>query len=352
MKQMSRREFCKKVSLVAGGMLAGANVFSGCVTPGKNINKIKIPEKLEDFEKKVQYILQNYDKITKNWDAIYGPPILRGYYGYNDFKGHIGGGVDGGVDYDVSKNTPLVPTAISSFNAILNTRIGGLVMGLRHLVNNPLNISCYGHLGDTVFGDEELYRNINNSNLIERNKIVALSGNSGLARKEDLGIQVPHLHYGLYLYSKKLDEGYHIDPEKYGLDGGKPVFWDCETDLSAKPPFRKHMLEILLYLFEKNLETWPKNKELQELKCNLLENYHLINYNNAKEILDSKHFHDMRSLLKKKTLEKKLYIPGTKPYSLMMKVVGYSTDEKQKLILTLPFIAPNLKHLYKVYSNK
>jgi hypothetical protein len=31
----------------------------------------------------------------------------------------------------------------------------------------------------------------------------------------------------------------------------------------------------------------------------------------------------------------------------MMKIVGYSTDEKQEVILTLPFIAPGLEKTYK-----
>lgn len=63
--------------------------------------------------------------------------------------------------------------------------------------------------------------------------------------------------------------------------------------------------------------------------------------------MDSKHFHDMRALLKRVTLEQKKYIPGTRPYSMMLKIVGYSTDEKQKIILMLLFISPELVSKYR-----
>ena len=55
---------------------------------------------------KLENTLKNYEDITKKWDPIYGPPVLRGNYGYNDFKGHlsdhIGVGTKyPGVDYDL-----------------------------------------------------------------------------------------------------------------------------------------------------------------------------------------------------------------------------------------------------------
>jgi hypothetical protein len=31
----------------------------------------------------------------------------------------------------------------------------------------------------------------------------------------------------------------------------------------------------------------------------------------------------------------------------MLKILGYSTDENQKIILTLPFVAPGLEGFYK-----
>jgi hypothetical protein len=32
---------------------------------------------------------------------------------------------------------------------------------------------------------------------------------------------------------------------------------------------------------------------------------------------------------------------------MMLKILGYSTDENQKIILTLPFIAPGLEAFYR-----
>ena len=78
-----------------------------------------------------------------------------------------------------------------------------------------------------------------------------------------------------------------------------------------------------------------------------MEYYRLLGDAKGRKILDSKHFQDMRALLKKVTLEEKAYRPGTRPYSLMLKILGYSTDENQKIVLTLPFIAPGLKGFYR-----
>jgi hypothetical protein len=78
-----------------------------------------------------------------------------------------------------------------------------------------------------------------------------------------------------------------------------------------------------------------------------MEYYHLLGETNARKILDSGYFQDLRALLKKVTLEEKSYLPGTRPYSMMLKILGYSTDENQKIILTLPFVAPGLEGFYK-----
>jgi hypothetical protein len=78
-----------------------------------------------------------------------------------------------------------------------------------------------------------------------------------------------------------------------------------------------------------------------------MEYHKLMGSPKGKKILDSKHFLDMRALVKKIVLEEKKYLPGTGPYTLMLKVLGYSTDEKQKILLTLPFIATGLAKIYK-----
>ena len=184
--------------------------------------------------------------------------------------------------------------------------------------------------------------------LIKRNEIFALSGNTGLGPKEYMGRMPYHLHFSLNYWGLYAGKGEHLDPEKYGIDGGKPIFWDGKTDLDVKYPLRLTALNKILEDFEGELGTWNlEDNNLQELNGNLLEYYKLMGNPKGTEVLDSKHFHDMRELLKKTTLEEKTYIPGTEPYSLMLKVLGYSTNEKQDIILTLPFIAPSLEGLYK-----
>ena len=74
---------------------------------------------------------------------------------------------------------------------------------------------------------------------------------------------------------------------------------------------------------------------------------YLLGETKGRDILDSRPFQDLRALLKKVTLEEKRYRPGTRPYSMMLKILGYSTDENQKIILTLPFVAPGLEGFYK-----
>jgi hypothetical protein len=86
---------------------------------------------------------------------------------------------------------------------------------------------------------------------------------------------------------------------------------------------------------------------MSEVKGNLSEFYRSLELREGADILSSKHFHDLRAYLKKTTMEQKKFIPGTGPYSLMLKVVSYSTDPKQKVILTLPFIPAGLEKLYR-----
>jgi hypothetical protein len=81
-----------------------------------------------------------------------------------------------------------------------------------------------------------------------------------------------------------------------------------------------------------------------------MEHYKLIGDAKGQQIVDSKHFQDMRALLKLCTLETKKFVPGTRPYDLMNAIVGYSMVppySQQPITLTLPFIAPQLIHKYK-----
>jgi hypothetical protein len=139
----------------------------------------------------------------------------------------------------------------------------------------------------------------------------------------------------------------YLDPEKHGIDGAKPVFWDGETALDGETNKRVLKLEATLDSFREDLDRWPKNSDVEELRGQLMEHANLLGDVKGRKILDSKHFQDLRALLKKVTLDEKKYRPGTRPYSLMLKILSYSTDENQKIVLTLPFIAPGLEAFFK-----
>jgi hypothetical protein len=182
---------------------------------------------------------------------------------------------------------------------------------------------------------------------LRRGEIVALSGNSGTGPIEYRWNLTPHLHVSLYYINSNSRTMAYLDPEKYGLDGGRPVFWDGETVLDGEVEKRIFKLESTLANFEQEIDSWPKTRDSVELSGQLTESYRLLGSARGKAILDSKFFHDLRSLLKKVVLEEKRFLPGTRLYSLMMKIVGYSTDEKQEIILTLPVIGPGLEKAYK-----
>jgi hypothetical protein len=183
--------------------------------------------------------------------------------------------------------------------------------------------------------------------VLERGEIVALSGNSGFGPREYGYVQPPHLHLSLYYLNSKSNTMAYLDPEKHGIDGGKPVFWDGKTLLDVEVERRIALLEVTLSNLSEELRSWSETPELDQLKGTLMEHYKLSGSPKGKKILDSKQFQDMRALMKRVVLEGKRYPPGTGPYTLMLKILGYSTDEKQKVILTLPFIAPGLAKIYK-----
>ena len=107
------------------------------------------------------------------------------------------------------------------------------------------------------------------------------------------------------------------------------------------------LLELTLNKLAEELRSWPGTPELEELKGTLTEYHKLLESPKGKMILNSKHFQDMRSLIKKVVLGEKRYLPGTRPYTLILKILEYSTDEEQNVSLTLPFIPPGLAKIYK-----
>ena len=182
--------------------------------------------------------------------------------------------------------------------------------------------------------------------MFERNTIIALSGNSGKGPYG--GFQRPHLHFGLFHKVSATEKAKAIDPDKYGPDKGKPIYWDLETDLDMVPTARLMGLERTIKGIPQELESWPQgNHDLDELKGKIAEYHGRIGNATRMEILDSPAFHDMRALLKAEILGKSRttkHIPGTRPYSLMLKILGYSSID-QNLVLTLPFPSPDLARM-------
>jgi len=297
---------------------------------------------------------ENYFRLTRGWDPVYGPPLrwARKYGGPANFDRHITGGATPGVDYDVEIGTPLVPMKGSYLRQATADKHGSLYILLVNQFYPAYRIS-FGHL-DRILLDEKYYFRGEPGRAeaegvlpIRREDIVALSGNSGLGLIENRFWQPPHVHITLYYLNSTNRTLAYLDPERFGLDGGRPVFWDGETVLDIRKEERISRLEGTLKNLKEEIDLWPKLSYLDELRGNVMEYGRLLANVKGSGILDSKHFHDLRALLKRVTLDEKRFIPGTRPYSLMLKVVGYSMDESQEVILTLPFIAPGLVDFYR-----
>jgi len=341
--ELTRRALLKKAGKMALGFGSMSQILLGCTS--RNAGRTSLEETLWN---------DHYEKFTRYWDPIYGPPIRWSsrYGGISNFGGHIQGRATPGVDYDVLMNTPLVPMMASYLRQATEDEHGSLYILLINKFHPSYRIS-YGHL-NMIFPDRRYFLGgdvmraaAEGVRPLTREQIVALSGNSGLGLIKNRFVHPPHLHITLYYLNIKNRTMAYLDPEKYGLDGGRPVFWDGETVLEVEPEERISRLELTLKNLEQELNPWPMPSALDELGGNLMEYGRLVAGVKGKRILDSKHFHDLRAALKRVTLEEKRFIPGTRPYSLMLKVVGYSMDEQQKIILTLPFIAPGLANVYK-----
>jgi len=343
MAAYTRRNFLEiglKFVLATG---IGSSFFSGCTGIGKE--KKSLDEVLNR---------DTYADLTKDWDPIYGPPIqwFSRYGGPGDFQGHIRGDATPGVDYDVQMFTPVVPMTSSYLRQKTKDWKETLYVMLAD-VFNPAYRVVYAHLDNTLIDERfliagDVLRYVGEGvRGLRRGEIFALSGNSGLGPMEYRWVQPPHLHVTLYYINFKSNTMAYLDPEKHGIDGGKPVFWDGETPLDGEADKRLLKLELTLSRFKGELDLWPKTSDVEELRGQLMEYRQLLGEAKDWKILDSKHFQDLRALLKKVTLEEESYRPGTRPYSMMLKILGYSTDENQKIILTLPFIAPGLEALYR-----
>ena len=338
----TRREFLKQSAKI--GFVAGfaSSIVSGCIGP--SFQKIGTEKTLSS---------DDYAKLTRGWDPVYGPRVqaFSRYGGPGDYQGHLRGGATPGIDYDVPIGTPLVPPTLSCLRQIERDKNGALYVLLMDLFN-PTYLSYFGHLGDVLVDDKYLIAGDVGKYLREgvralgREEIVALSGNSGWGPREFGWMQPAHLHFSLYHFNREKKRLDNIDPDKYGLEGGRPVFWDGRTRLDTRVEQRVSNLEGTLDRFDRELDLWPKTPELEELKGTLLEQRQQLRNVKGRNILDSKYFVELRTLLKEVTVEEKRYLPGSEPYAMMLKILAYSTEPSQKVILTLPFIAPGLGQMY------
>ncbi len=338
----TRRDFLKQSAKIGFAASFASSIIPGCAGPSfQKIGLEKAPS------------TDDYAKLTQSWDPVYGPRVqaFSRYGGPGDFEGHLRGGATPGIDYDVPIGTPLVPPTLSYLRQIERDKNGALYVLLMDLFNTAY-FSYLGHLGDVlvdekylIVGDVAKYLR-EGVRALGREEIVALSGNSGWGPREFGWIQPAHLHFSLYRFNREKRRLDNIDPDRYGLDGGKPVFWDGRTRLDTRAEQRISNLVETLDGFELDLDLWPKTPELEELKGTLLEQRRQLGNVKSRDILDSRDFQELRALLKKVTLEEKRYLPGSQPYAMMLKILAYSTEPSQQVILTLPFIAPGLWQVY------
>ncbi len=343
MKDLTRRDFLRRAGQAAIGLSLTHQTLWGC--SGRFAGSLSPRE---------AFLYEYDERILKHWDPIWGPPLrwASEYGGPSHFQGHIWGGATPGVDYDVPMNTPLVPMMGSYLRQATKDKHGSLYVLLIHPHRPSYRIS-YGHLNKVLldrryFLQGEIRRAEEDGvKPLTRKQIIALSGNSGTGLLKNQFIHPPHLHITLYYLNMENRTLAYLDPEKFGLDGGPPVFWDGETDLDVQPQERMLRLELTLQTLKEELNRWIGISELDELRGTLLEYHRLLSGVKGQEMLHSEPFQNMRALLKTVTLKEKRFVPGTRPYSLMLKIVGYSTDENQEIILTLPFMAPGLGMNYR-----
>ena len=340
---LTKRDFLKRTAKCLLATTVTGSALTSCTygeLPRKDLDEILSPD--------------HYVQLTRDWDPVYGPSIqgYSKYGGTGDYMGHIRGGATPGIDYDVPVGTPLVPSTLSCLRQIQRDNNGALYVLLMDLFH-PTYFTYLGHIGNVLVDETFLVAGEVGKYLREgvralgRSEIITLSGNSGWGPKEYGWRQPPHLHYSLYFFDKEKRTLENLNPDLYGLNGGRPVFWDGKTRLDVRAEDRVSYLEETLSGFESELDLWSATPNVEELKGNLMEHYRSLGDTKGKDILGSRHFQDLRGLLEEMTLEKKRYLPGSAPYTMMLKIVGYSTSQNQKVILTLPFIPPGLEKAYQ-----
>lgn len=354
--KMTRREF-----LELSGAYAAAATLPGLVYP-RHANAEKYP--LAEILKP-----ENYKKATSHWHPIFGPSVETSsiYGGRADFAAHrryFGEG--GGLDFYAHEGTPLVPPAAGMvMNVPPRSHRSGLGVRLLHekmRVNYPdpgMITSEFYHLYSVLVQSQFIfqqtaYENNARFSFLRRNEIFALSGATGEGMFQ--GKQHPHAHWETW----KRKDAYGVvpyeafDQETCGIDKDFPlVFWDGKTvlDILRNDQFRLLRHTVGKYS-QKDLVGWEETHNQQELAGKLadLAKKAMKQWGKevkGKDLLDSKHFIDMKALIKDEVLRKERYQPGSGPYTAMLEILGHGKDPKQDIIFTLPFISPNLVGLYR-----
>ncbi len=321
---------------------------------------------------------KNYNKRTKDWDLVYGPPIFNShfYQGLHNSEGHarntvpVNGIPHSGIDYNIHMYTPLVPALTSRYHRAYDNfhpRAGRT----QFFVELNKRFGCrFSHLDMFVIGREfevtkepkpEERRMVR---YLKRNEIVALSGND--CTPASIG-HPPVLHFNVLDFidspkktdanTKRINILVDRPPERNTIDSdyrkdAYPVFWDCWTLLDFKQRNQFPLLRSAIANLEGYTQKWTKDHDTQEIAGKLVELAKGIGKVSDAEIISSSKFSDMKDIVRKAVLEpqkeQKKFGPGSGPYTAMLQILGYGKEVSQGCIATLPFIPPALLHLYKV----
>jgi hypothetical protein len=154
---VTRREFLQKSVKTGTAVCLCTTLFHSCVATPKTHE--------ETFS--------GYRQKTKNWDPVYGPPILRGTYGFNDFAGHLSHPIAKkypGTDYELKIGTPIVGATKFILNYTGIEENAGAGFSLRVVLNESYRTG-YWHLSKRIIGEKEKKAKL----VINRNKIIGYS---------------------------------------------------------------------------------------------------------------------------------------------------------------------------------
>jgi len=328
-----RRRFLKHAAMLAG-LIATGQLLKGCAT--------------------VQEPVQFQGKTYSNWEAylmtqdlIRGPAPLYRPTGDLPYDNHLNRTGRYAIDYDVPIGTPLTPVNRGRIFRTVESRTGGNELSITHLVGRePLIGSVYAHLSERFYEKKETPAGPGTRGpSVDLINIVASSGNTGVGPGG--GQQRPHLHFeisnrehydtrvGVKFY-RSVPPGLH--PFTLGVDGGRPVYWDGETEI-VSAIYKTIKIQEILYTFDariKHLRDTLDSKTVKEL---------LDRQNNPEEL---KNYVGFRVLNKKRGTDGKEnyeFRPGSPMYKLMLELFFAMT--KQEFIATLPFVYPELKPIYQ-----